>query len=109
MKKQNDYYTYRVTWSDDDQQFVGLCAEFASLSWLADTSEEAVRGIREVVANVLTDLQKNHEPIPDPLSTRKFSGKFMVRVPPHAHRKLVLEAAEEGVSLNRLISAKLVS
>ena len=31
----------------------------------------------------------------------------MVRVPPETHRKLVIKAAEEGVSLNRLVSARL--
>lgn len=45
-----DLYTYRVTWSDEDREYVGLCAEFPSLSWLADTQEEALRGIRKVVA-----------------------------------------------------------
>ena len=27
-------YTYRVLWSEEDAEFVGLCAEFPSLSWL---------------------------------------------------------------------------
>jgi predicted HicB family RNase H-like nuclease len=31
----------------------------------------------------------------------------MVRVPPEVHRQLAVEAAEAGVSLNRLASAKL--
>ena len=38
----NDRYTYRVTWSEEDKQFVGLCAEFPSLSWLASSPEAAV-------------------------------------------------------------------
>ena len=42
-----------------------------------------------------------------PLSDRKYSGKFMVRVPPEVHRQLTIEAQEQKVSLNRLISAKL--
>ncbi|NBY52144.1 MAG: toxin-antitoxin system HicB family antitoxin, partial [Betaproteobacteria bacterium] len=37
----------------------------------------------------------------------RYSGRFLVRVPPALHRTLVTEAAEQGVSLNRLISAKL--
>jgi predicted HicB family RNase H-like nuclease len=41
------------------------------------------------------------------LAARKFSGKFMVRVPPELHRRLTMEAAEAGVSLNRLASSKL--
>ncbi|MGV7292077.1 antitoxin HicB, partial [Mycobacterium kansasii] len=31
----NEYhYTYRVEWSPEDGEWVGLCAEFPSLSWL---------------------------------------------------------------------------
>lgn len=105
--KNNDHYTYRVTWSENDQEFVGLCAEFPSLSWLASSQEAALRGIRSVVAQVITDMKKNRETIPEPLAGRPFSGKFMVRVPPEIHRRLAVEAAESGVSLNRLASAKL--
>jgi predicted HicB family RNase H-like nuclease len=105
--KSNDYYTYRVTWSEQDQEHVGLCAEFPSLSWLASSPEAALRGIRSVVAEVVKDMQANGETIPEPLAARRFSGKFMVRVPPEIHRRLAVEAAEAGVSLNRLASAKL--
>jgi predicted HicB family RNase H-like nuclease len=103
----NDHYTYRVTWSEDDQEYVGLCAEFPSLSWLSTSPEAALRGIRGVVADVVADMNKSHEPVPDPLASRKFSGKFMVRIPPDVHRELTLEAAEAGVSLNRLATVKL--
>ena len=67
----------------------------------------AGQGIRQLVAEAVSDMQANGEPIPEPLAARQFSGKFMVRVPPELHRELVLEAAEAGVSLNRLASAKL--
>jgi predicted HicB family RNase H-like nuclease len=53
--------------------------------------------------------QKNGEAIPTPLSERTYSGQFKVRIPPFLHRQLVLEAEENHVSLNRLISAKLAS
>ena len=103
----NDRYTYRVTWSEEDSEYIGLCVEFASLSWLAPEPEAALHGIRQVVADVVADLQKNGEPVPEPLAAKKYSGRFMVRVPPELHRHLVLEAAEAGVSLNRLASDKL--
>ncbi len=105
MKK--DKFTYRVTWSDDDNEHVGLCAEFPSLSWLAKTPESALKGIRKVVDDVMRDMQKKGEATPEPISSRHFSGKFMVRVPPQVHQKLAIQAAEFGVSLNRLASAKL--
>lgn len=104
---QNDRYTYRVTWSEEDGEYIGLCVEFASLSWLAPDPEAALHGIRQVVADVVADLQKNGEAVPEPLAARKYSGRFMVRVPPELHRRLALEAAESGVSLNRLASDKL--
>jgi predicted HicB family RNase H-like nuclease len=102
-----DHYTYRVTWSAEDKEHVGLCAEFPSLSWLAATPEKALAGIRRTVKDVVADLKSAGEPIPQPLAERKFSGQFMVRVPPQVHRNLATEAAEQGVSLNRLASAKL--
>ncbi len=103
----NDRYTYRVTWSDEDNEYVGLCAEFPSLSWLEPTPEDALRGIRQVVAEAVADMKANGEEIPEPLAVRKYSGKFMVRIPPDLHRRLAIEAAEAGVSLNRIASDKL--
>jgi predicted HicB family RNase H-like nuclease len=107
MAIKKDKYTYRVTWSEDDNEYVGLCAEFPSLSWLADTPEKALKGIRKLVADVLLDMIEDNEPIPEPIACRHFSGKFMVRVPPDVHRKLAIQAAESGVSLNRIASSKL--
>ncbi len=107
MSSEIDKYTYRVTWSEEDGEFVGLCAEFLKLSWLAAGPEEALKGIRLVVKDCVEDMVKNKEDIPKPIATRQFSGKFMVRVPPEVHRHLATQAAESGVSLNRIASAKL--
>ena len=102
-----DHYTYRVTWSEEDSEYVGLCAEFLSLSWLASSPEAALKGIRTVVAKVVEDMEINHEVIPEPIASKQYSGRFVIRVPPEIHRRLAVEAAEAHVSLNRLASAKL--
>ena len=107
MTLHNDRYTYRITWSEDDNEYVGLCVEFPSLSWLARTPEAALHGIRKIVEEAVTDMQSNGETPPPPIAGRSYSGKFLVRVPPEVHRELVLKAAEEGISLNRLVSSKL--
>jgi predicted HicB family RNase H-like nuclease len=104
---ENDRYTYRVTWSEEDEEYVGLCVEYPSLSWLAPTPQEALEGIRQVVADIAADMEANEEPVPEPIALRHYSGKFTVRIPPDLHRRLALEAAESGISLNRLASAKL--
>ena len=70
MTLKNDRYTYYVTWSEEDSEYVGLCAEFPSLSWLASNPEAALRGIRRVVAEVVEDLSANGEPVPEPLAYR---------------------------------------
>ena len=103
----NDRYTYRVSWSEEEQEYVGVCIEFPSLSWLAATPEEALSGIRQVVNEVVADMEANGEQVPEPLAVRQFSGKFLVRIPPELHRRLAMEAAESGISLNRLASDKL--
>ncbi len=107
MALKNDKYTYRVTWSEDDNEYVGLCAEFPSLSWLSPTPEASLKGIRKIVAEIVQDMKSNKENIPEPIACRQFSGKFIVRVPPEIHRNLAIKAAESGISLNRVVSSKL--
>ena len=107
MTLSNDHYTYRVTWSEDDSEYVGLCIEFPSLSWLSETPESALIGIREAVGEVVLDMQETGGEIPMALANKTYSGKFIVRVPPEIHRTLAVQAAEAGVSLNRMASAKL--
>ena len=60
----HDRYTYRVTWSEEDEMFVGLCAEFAFLSHLDDTPEKAFAGIRDVVAFAVNALDEDGAPCP---------------------------------------------
>ena len=103
----SDHYTYRIMWSAEDGEHVGLCAEFPSLSWLAAVPREALSGIKHLVADCVDDMRANGEPVPEPMADRAYSGKFMVRVPPETHRALAIRAAEQGVSMNRLVSARL--
>ena len=103
----SDHYTYRITWSAEDGEHVGLCAEFPSVSWLAATPAEALSGIQRLVADCLADMRTNGEAVPEPMADRAYSGKFLVRVPPETHRSLAIRAAEQGGSMNRLVSARL--
>ena len=107
MAKFVDRYTYRVTWSEEDQEYVGLCAELPSLSWLEKTPEKALAGMRKLVKDCLNDMDANGETIPEPIAVKSYSGKFMVRIPPETHRSLAIQAAESGVSLNRLVASRL--
>lgn len=101
------HYAYRVMWSAGDGEHVATVAEFPSLSWLHSDQAKALRGLVDLVADVVADLEANGESIPVPIAERRFSGKFNVRVPESLHRELALAAAEAGVSMNRFVSDRL--
>lgn len=103
------HYTYRVAWSAEDGEFVATCLEFPSLSWLAGSQIEALEGLEVLLQDVLSDMEKAGEQIPAPLSERRFSGKFLVRVGEELHRDLAMHAAEQQMSLNQYVVKKLAS
>ena len=102
-----EHYLYSVGWSEADEAFVARVAEFPSLAAHADTQEEALREIKDLVAFVLNDLKESDEPIPEPFGKRSFSGRLVLRMPEYMHRQLAIEAMQQGISLNQLLNLKL--
>ena len=103
------HYTYRVSWSAEDNEYVATCLELPSLSWLAKDQIDALKGAEQLVKDVVADLIQSGEPVPEPLADRTYSGRFNLRLPPELHRELAVEAAEAGISLNRLVSDRLAT
>ena len=77
-------YSFHVTWSPEDAEFIATCFD-----------------------EVVDDMRANDEPVPEPLSTRHYSGKFQLRLGEDLHRRLVIEAAEQHLSLNQYVTRKL--
>ena len=102
-------YIYSVVWSEEDEAFIGRVLEFPSLAAHGNTQAKALSEIRSVVQHAFEDLKESGEDVPEPLNKRRYSGKLNVRLPKYLHRQLAIEAAEEGVSLNQLISTKLAA
>jgi predicted HicB family RNase H-like nuclease len=103
------HYTYRVTWSAEDGEFLATCAEFPSLSWLASSQIEALQGLEGLLREVITDMEEQGEQVPEPFAERSYSGKFNVRVGESLHRELAIHAAEDGMSLNQYVLRKLTA
>jgi predicted HicB family RNase H-like nuclease len=101
------HYTYRVTWSAEDHEFVATCVEFPSLTWLASSQIEALQGLQEMLREVIADMEEQGEPVPQPFADRQYSGKFNLRVGESLHRELAIQAAEDGMSLNQYVLRKL--
>ena len=59
-------YTYHVEWSDREQEYLGTCLEFPSLSWLDPNRQKALEGITKLVGAVLKDMHSNNESPPIP-------------------------------------------
>ncbi len=104
-----EHYAYRLTWSPEDGEYVATCIEFPSLSWLAADEMSALRGLKDMVRDVIEDMRANGEPIPEALADKTYSGQLSLRLPPDLHRRLALEAAEARISLSRHLNLKLAS
>jgi predicted HicB family RNase H-like nuclease len=104
--KAEDYY-YSVAWSEEDKSFVGRVAEFASIAAHGPTLQKGLRETITAVQGVLEDLADSGETLPVPFSKRSYSGRVNVRMPEHLHRRLVIEAEQQNLSLNRWINTKL--
>jgi len=102
-------YTYRVAWSAEDDEFVATCAEFPSLSWLAGGQIEALQGLEAMLLDVIADMKREGEEVPQPITERSFSGRFNLRVGESLHRELAMQAAQDGMSLNQYIIRKLAA
>lgn len=103
------HYTYRVAWSPEDDEFVATVAEFPSLSWLATSQFGALEGLQTLLADAVIDMKGQGEEVPQPLSERRFSGKFNLRLGEKLHREVALHAAEENLSINQWVVRKLMT
>ncbi|WP_165052103.1 MULTISPECIES: type II toxin-antitoxin system HicB family antitoxin [unclassified Adlercreutzia] len=100
-------YTYRVFWSEEDGTYVATVAEFPSLSNVEGSQEAAFFGMVDLVCAVLADMQESGEDPPLPLGSRKYSGKYALRMSPEQHRRVAIEAAEQHVSINQLLVSRI--
>lgn len=102
-----EQYTYRVFFSPEDGEYVGKAAEFPSLSVLEPCQGDAFNGIVEAVRFTLEEMARSGEAPPEPLSLRRYSGTISLRMTPQLHKEVAMRAAEENISINRYINAKL--
>ncbi|MUL81628.1 MULTISPECIES: type II toxin-antitoxin system HicB family antitoxin [unclassified Mycolicibacterium] len=100
-------YTYRAQWSPDEGGYLGLCLEFPNLWANGLTPHEAIAAVEKKVAEELAIIRAADDTPPESLTDHRYSGKFMVRIPPTLHARLTVEAAEQRVSLNQWVVQKL--
>jgi predicted HicB family RNase H-like nuclease len=100
-------YTYRAQWSIESGDYLGTCLEFGSESAHAPTAHEAIAAIEREVAKIVAEYVNDDADPPPSLTDRHYSGSFMVRTSQALHGRLMVESAEQGVSLNHWVAQKL--
>jgi predicted RNase H-like HicB family nuclease len=102
-------YSKVVTFYDDEsgQYFVSEVLELSGCSSTGDTETEALECLKEAMEGYLQTKLDYGDPIPEPVKTEEFNGKFLLRLPKTLHRKLSYESKKEGVSLNQYALYKL--
>jgi predicted HicB family RNase H-like nuclease len=100
-------YTYRAEWSPGTGEYVGRCLEFPSLSRWAATMQEAIAFIEQAVDEHIVERREEGFDVPEPITERQYSGRFLVRTSPALHARLTVEAAEQNVSMNQWVVQKL--
>ena len=94
-------YSIQIQWSDEDDCFIATSEELPHVSAFGDTYDEAVKEFQEAMSVHLEVLGEENQP--EPLTLESYSGQFRVRLPRSLHRRLVMMAKRENVSLNTLV------
>jgi predicted HicB family RNase H-like nuclease len=100
-------YTYRAEWSAPHCQYRAICLEFPGLHAIALTPHEAIEHVQKLVGEILAEYADGGMDPPKSLTDHRYSGQFMVRTSPELHERLMVEAAEQGVSMNQWVAYKL--
>ena len=110
MKKTaKKHYLKLVEWSAEDGCYVGRCPELFYGGVHGSDEAKVYRELCEVVEEVIAMKTAHHDPLPETLDAKKFSGRFVLRVDPATHKALALRALSEGVSLNAFCALQLGS
>ncbi len=87
--------------------YYGCILELDGCQSTADTIDSLMDSLNEAMEGYLEIKVEMNLPIPMPLQDDGYSGRFVVRLPKSLHKKLSIEASNEGVSLNQWVCHKL--
>ena len=109
MSKHTDTPNYAliVEWSDEDNAWIGRCPELFLGGVHGPDRRKVYAELCDVVDEHIAISREDGTPLPEPVLSKKFSGKLVVRMDPELHRDLAIEALKESKSLNNLIVEKL--
>lgn len=97
-------YLVVIEWAPEDEVYVAKVPELLGCATHGDTIEEAAKHVSDAIATWIEGAKEAEIEIPEPIASRKFSGRFVTRVDPEIHRQLVIRAKEKGKPLNSVVT-----
>lgn len=108
-RKALDYYMnldYPITfYKAPEGGFVAEIEDLPGCLTQGETPEETLKNIEATRRDWIETAYEDEVDIPTPRTDTEYSGKFNIRIPKSLHRKLVMQAAREGVSLNQYVES----
>lgn len=102
-----DRYTKIVEWSEEDECYIGRCPELFHGGVHGEDRNKVYAELCQTVDEWISILKGDKKELPPPIGSKKFSGKFILRIDPHLHKLLAIHAMKEGASLNNYVEKKL--
>ncbi len=98
MMEYKDYFAH-IEYSDEDNCFYGTIAGIADIiSFEGNNTKELKEAFIEAVEDYLYMCERmGKEP------QKAYKGSFNVRIDPELHKRAVMIAASNGISLNQLV------
>jgi predicted RNase H-like HicB family nuclease len=96
-------YQVHITFDPRDKIYVARAPELENCHSHGSTPEEALGNIQQSIELWLETARENGISIPQPISKKKFSGKFVLRTSTELHAQLAQVALVNGKSMNDLV------
>jgi predicted HicB family RNase H-like nuclease len=100
-------YPKFVEWSTEDKCFIGRCPDLFDGGVHGTDEAQVYKRLVEVSLKWVQILQGGGSQLPKTRGRSEYSGKFIVRVSPAMHQRLVLKAKVSGESLNAFVARSL--
>ena len=102
-QKKSNRYLKIVEWSEKDRCYVGTAPGLILGGVHGKDQKKVFEELCDVVEESISLFIKDRRPLPKSTANKKYSGKILLRIPAEIHKTLILEAMQEGESLNKVI------
>ncbi len=89
-----------VEWSEEDQCYVGSIPGWIGKCCHGDDEEKVYHELCQILEEWIDIYEEDHIPLPSSITSKKFSGKFQLRIDSELHKALTIRAMQANESLN---------